>query len=99
LIVSLEGATVVHLGDGIIAEKSLREAGVLDASIDIGFFPFWFLTYPFGRRLIEGGFRPRHLFAVHIPPAHEVRLVREIGEFDPRAVPLVAPMEQHTVEL
>ena len=93
-VVTMGGATFLHLGDGIIAEKTLRAAGVLDRELDAAILPFWFLTYPSGRRLLEHGFarRPRRLFAVHIPPEHQRRLVDEVRAFDRRATPLVEPM-------
>lgn len=97
--IDLGGMSVLHLGDGIIAKRSLAAAGVLDRKVDVAFLPFWFLTYPFGQKLIGEGFRPRHVFAVHIPPAHERRLVDEIQRFDPGAVPMVAPMSVYDVEI
>lgn len=96
-LVYVGGLSVLHLGDGMIAERSLRSAGVLDEDIDVAFLPFWFLTYPFGRRLLSGGLAPRHVFAIHIPPAHERRLVAEVAAFAPEAVPLVDPMSRHHV--
>jgi L-ascorbate metabolism protein UlaG (beta-lactamase superfamily) len=97
LLVDLAGAAVLHLGDGMIAERALREAGVLDRSVDVAFVPFWFLTYPMGRRLMETALRPRHVFAVHIPPAHARRLVAAVAASDPAAVPLVEPMVRHSL--
>lgn len=94
-VVTVGGFTVVHLGDGIIAERSLRAAGVLDRRIDVALLPFWFLTYPFGQRLMTSAFRPVRVFAIHIPPAHQSRLTREIHEFDPGAVALVDPMARY----
>jgi L-ascorbate metabolism protein UlaG (beta-lactamase superfamily) len=98
-VVYLGGATLLHLGDGIIAEKTLRSAGVLDETIDAAFLPFWYLTYPAGRRVLEGGFsrRLRRIFAVHIPPAHEARLVEEVRRFDPHATALVTPMSRFLI--
>lgn len=98
-VVDLAGASVLHLGDGVISERSLGEAGVLDRPIDVAFVPFWFLTYPFGRRLMKTALRPGRVFAVHIPPAHERRLVADIEAFDPSAVPLVDPMSRHRVAI
>jgi L-ascorbate metabolism protein UlaG (beta-lactamase superfamily) len=95
LMVDVGGTTVLHLGDGVIAERSLREAGVLDRDIDIAFLPFWYLTYPFGRRLMESALHPGRVFAVHIPPQHQARLVEEIRAFDTTAVALVQPMARY----
>ena len=69
LMVGLGGVTILHLGDGVISERSLRSAGVLDRHIDVAFLPFWYLTYPFGRRLMESTLTPTRVFAVHIPTA------------------------------
>jgi L-ascorbate metabolism protein UlaG (beta-lactamase superfamily) len=99
LLVELEGASVLHLGDGVIAERSLRDAGVLERRIDVALVPFWYLTYPLGRRLMETALRPQRTFAVHIPPEHERRLVEAVGDFDPKAVPLVEPMSRHRLTI
>ncbi len=96
IVVRLGGGTVLHLGDGIIDEKSLREAGVVDETADVGFFPFWFLTYPFGKRLLQRGLRPRAVFAVHIRVSEREQLVNEIlaaGD----ALPLTEPLSRFRV--
>jgi L-ascorbate metabolism protein UlaG (beta-lactamase superfamily) len=99
LLVDLDGVTILHLGDGIIARRSLEKAGVLARHVDVAFLPFWYLTYPFGQALMREGLKPRRVFAVHIPPAHERRLVEEVRRFDPAAVALVTPMSTHLVEV
>jgi L-ascorbate metabolism protein UlaG (beta-lactamase superfamily) len=78
IVVNLDGRSVLHLGDGIIDEKSLRAAGVLDETADVGIFPFWFLTYPFGKRLLRRGLSPRAVFAVHIRVSEREQVVNEI---------------------
>ena len=93
---TLDGRSVLHLGDGIIDEKSLRAAGVLDGSIDVGVFPFWFLTYPFGKRLVEKTFRPRSIFAVHIRVAEREQVVSEIGAWID-ATPLIEPLSRYEI--
>jgi hypothetical protein len=96
-VVRLGGRTLLHLGDGIIDEKALRGAGVLDESIDVGVLPFWFLTYPFGRRLLQGGFRPAALFGAHIRVSEREQIVREI-EAMRGAVPLTEPLARYRIE-
>jgi L-ascorbate metabolism protein UlaG (beta-lactamase superfamily) len=96
LVVTLGGRTLIHLGDGIIDEKSLRAAGILDRTIDVGVLPFWFLTYPFGRRLVSNGFRPRSIFAVHVRVNEREKVAAEIASWID-AVPLLAPMESYEI--
>jgi L-ascorbate metabolism protein UlaG (beta-lactamase superfamily) len=96
IIVTMDGRTVIHLGDGIIDEKSLRAAGVLDRTLDIGVLPFWFLTYPFGKRLMSNGFRPRNIFAVHIRTHEREKIAGEIVSWID-AVPLLVPMETYEI--
>jgi hypothetical protein len=43
--------------------------------------------------------RPVNVFAIHIPPLHQARLVAEVHEFDPGAVPLLAPMSRHNLQV
>jgi L-ascorbate metabolism protein UlaG (beta-lactamase superfamily) len=95
-VVTLAGRTVMHLGDGIIDEKTLRAAGILERAIDVGVMPFWFLTYPFGRRLVGNGLRPRAIFAAHVRAHERERLAREIaGWID--AVTMVEPMARYEI--
>lgn len=96
LVVTLGGRSVIHLGDGIIDDKSLRAAGILDRTIDVGVLPFWFLTYPFGRRLISNGFRPRAIFAVHVRVNEREKVAAEIASWID-ATPLLVPMESYEI--
>lgn len=95
-VVTLGGRKLIHLGDGIIDEKALRAAGVIDKPIDVGVLPFWFLTYPFGRRLVSNGFRPRALFAVHVRLNEREKVSSEIASWID-ATPLLVPMERYDI--
>jgi L-ascorbate metabolism protein UlaG (beta-lactamase superfamily) len=97
LVVRLAGRSILHLGDGIIDEKALRAAGVLDETADVGVLPFWFLTYPFGKRLAERGFRPRARFVVHIRASEREQILNEIAAAN-GATPLIEPLSRHRVE-
>lgn len=97
-VVTLDGRSVVHLGDGIIDEKTLRRAQLLDAPIDVGVLPFWFLTYPFGKRLVARAFRPRAVFAVHIRLHEREQVVNEIESWIGDAVPLVEPLANYDID-
>ncbi len=90
-VATLDGRSVIHLGDGIIDEKTLRRAGVLDADLDVGVLPFWFLTYPFGKRLVARAFRPRAIFVCHVRVHERAQVEGEIGAWIEGAVPLVEP--------
>lgn len=95
-LVTLDGRRILHLGDGIIDEKSLRSAGVLDGGIDVGVFPFWFVTYPFGKRLVDKALRPRRIFAVHIPVDRREEVVAEIVSWID-ATPLIEPLSRYEI--
>ncbi len=97
-VVTIDGRAVVHLGDGIIDEKSLRRAGLLDSAVDVGVLPFWFLTYPFGKRLVARAFRPRAIFAVHIRVHEREQVVAEIESWIDDAVPLVEPLAVYRID-
>lgn len=97
VVVRLGGRSILHLGDGIIDEKTLRAAGVLDETADVAVLPFWFLTYPFGRRLMQRSLRPRATFAVHIRASEREQIVNEIASWSD-AVPLTEPMSCHRID-
>lgn len=97
LWVTLDGRQVVHLGDGIIDEKSLRRAGLIDTPIDVGVLPFWFLTYPFGKRLVARAFRPKAIFACHVRVHEREQVVNEIASWID-AVTLVEPLAVYDID-
>jgi L-ascorbate metabolism protein UlaG (beta-lactamase superfamily) len=97
-VVTLAGQSIVHLGDGIIDEKTLRRAGLLEGNIDVGVLPSWFLTYPFGKRLVARAFRPRAIFACHIRVHEREQVVSEIESWIKDAVPLVEPLAVYDVD-
>lgn len=91
-VVDTGGETFVHLGDGIIHEKTLDAAGVLDRDIDVGFLPFWYLTYPYGIRLVQGRFRLGRTFGIHIPPDQADDISARVAASFPSATPLITPL-------
>ena len=97
-VVTLEGRSIVHLGDGIIDEKTLQRAGLIDSAIDVGVLPFWFLTYPFGKRLVARAFRPRAIFACHVRLHEREQVVNEIASWMPDAVALVEPLAVYEID-
>ena len=96
-VVDVGGQSFMHLGDGIIHERTLDTAGVLDRRIDAGFLPFWYLTYPFGIRLVRHRLLVDRIFGVHIPPAQAADLEARIAETFPGATPLVDPLSRFNV--
>jgi len=91
------GASFLHLGDGIIDERTLDGVGVLDERIDAAFLPFWYLTHEYGKRLLEKRLHPRLVFAVHIPPPDQAGIESQIAGFMPDAVVLGRPMATYTI--
>jgi L-ascorbate metabolism protein UlaG (beta-lactamase superfamily) len=98
LVVTVDGCSVVHLGDGIIDEKTLRRAGLLASPpLDVGVLPFWFLTYPFGKRLVARAFRPRAVFACHVRVSERVQVVSEMSWLE-GVVALVDPLAVYEID-
>lgn len=96
VLVRLGDRSILHLGDGIIDEKALRAAGVPGEAADVGVLPYWFLTYPFGKRLLQQSLQPRATFAVHIRVGEREQIVNEIASWS-SAVPLTEPMSRHRI--
>jgi len=96
-VVHLGGRTVVHLGDGIIDRRALEAAGLLGGTVDVAVLPFWYFTYPLGRRLLVEDMRPRAAFAVHMPLARRAGLARAVAGSVDWAVPLVREMSTHEI--
>jgi len=93
------GAVFLHLGDGIIDERTLSAVGVLDERIDAAFLPFWYLIHEFGKRLMENRLHPGMVFAVHIPPPEQAAIESQIAAFMPDAVPLGRPLATYRIPL
>ena len=98
LIVDDGTLRTLHLGDGIIHEATLRRAGVLDVQIDVAFLPFWYLTYPFGRRLMRERFRPRAVMALHAPDDQRAGIVDAVRQTRPDAVVPVEPGQRFRLD-
>jgi L-ascorbate metabolism protein UlaG (beta-lactamase superfamily) len=97
LLVELGSLSLLHLGDGIIDHKALESAGVFENVIDACFLPFWYYTYPVGRRVTETRFRGREFFGIHIPPPQRPEIESAILDGFPDAIPLVEPLSTYTV--
>jgi len=97
MVIETDDRRVVHLGDGIIDERGLRENGILGLGLDVGVLPFWFFTYPYGRRLIKGPLRCKQMFGVHIPSTEADEIVAAMAESEPAAIPLLEPLETHPI--
>ena len=96
-VVYAGGVSVLHLGDGIIDERTLDAVGVLDEQLDAAFLPFWYLTHDYGKRLMENRLRPKQVFAVHIPPPRQALIESEVSAFMPAAIALVRPMATYRI--
>jgi len=98
LRVSVGGYQLLHLGDGIIDEKALSAAGVLDTPFDMAFLPFWYLTYPIGAALVRSRLQARRIFAVHIPPHRQVEIETVISADHAGVVAMTRSMAEYQVD-
>ena len=65
----VDGIKFLHIGDAEVIAENFAVHKLAKDRIDYAFIPYWFLTDAEGRRIVSEIIRPRHVIAMHIPPA------------------------------
>jgi L-ascorbate metabolism protein UlaG (beta-lactamase superfamily) len=85
-IFTVGGRKFLHIGDAEVSIENFALHNLPEEKIDYAFIPYWYLTYEEGRALIREHIRPRHIIAMHIPPAELTKQTREIQAAFPDAI-------------
>ena len=92
-IIEIDGKKLLHIGDADMTEENFSSFHLAQEEIDVAFIPYWYLLSSSGRSLVREQIRPKHILAVHIPPAEAVQVTEQLGKVYPDAVPFTRIME------
>lgn len=72
LLLTVDGMTLLLVGDGVVADESL--AGILDGeTVDIAVLPFPWVSLRRGVAFVDRVIRPKHILVNHLPlPASDI---------------------------
>lgn len=91
-IVTLGGKKVLHIGDSEATAEDFRRLQLAKESIDVALLPFWYLTDLESATLVKKYIHPKHIIAMHIPPAEADKWTRRIRDVFPDATIAAVPM-------
>jgi len=83
-VIEIGGLKFLHIGDADMTDENFEEFKLNEKGIDVAFIPYWFLLSKEGRDLVDSQFKPKHIVAVHIPPAEAAGLKKQLEDADPR---------------
>lgn len=85
-VVELGGTKFLHIGDADMTEENFSSLGLVEEKIDVAFVPYWFLLSKAGRTIVQNHIRPKHVIAVHVPPAQAAQVVEQVRQAYPGAL-------------
>ncbi|MDX2151286.1 MAG: MBL fold metallo-hydrolase [Bryobacteraceae bacterium] len=95
-IVRIGGVSFLHIGDAEPGAARFDLYELPKEKIDVAMVPFWYLTDPRGRTVVNTLIRPRQLVAFHLPPSEYDRWAPQILANYPKAVILRTPGSSHS---
>jgi L-ascorbate metabolism protein UlaG (beta-lactamase superfamily) len=73
--------TVLHAGDADPQADNFAGLRHLPA-VDAGVLPFWFVTSPANRQMVQAAIQPHHVLAAHLPPADAGLVASQLAGLD-----------------
>ncbi len=67
-LVDIGGVQFLHTGDADINKEDVGNFKIHQKEIDVGIFPYWFLTSEQGAENVKSLINPKWYIAIHIPP-------------------------------
>jgi len=92
-VIEVGGLKFLHIGDADMTDENFEAFGLDKLGIDVAFIPYWFLLSKDGRDLVDRQFKPKHIIAVHIPPAEAADLKKQLEATDPRVTAFTRILE------
>jgi L-ascorbate metabolism protein UlaG (beta-lactamase superfamily) len=79
-LITLEGRTLLHIGDTAMAPAEWQALGLPDEPVDFALVPYWYMTNASLADALIATVRPRHIIVLHQPrPDGESAAMREQG--------------------
>ena len=93
-VIEIGGMKLLHIGDADMTVENFATFNLAQEKIDIAFIPYWYLSSAEGRALVKEHFNPKHIIAVHIPPAEADEVVRQLKKDLPDATAFTKILEE-----
>jgi L-ascorbate metabolism protein UlaG (beta-lactamase superfamily) len=95
-VIEIGGKKLLHIGDADMTAENFAAFNLAAEKIDIAFIPYWFLASANGRALVKEQFNPKHIIAVHIPPAEATEVTEQLKKDLPDAVAFTRMLEERS---
>lgn len=95
-IVAVNGRKLLHIGDADMSEENFASFNLPGEAIDVAFIPYWFLLSEKGRGLVKNHIQPKHVIAVHVPPAEADSVSEQLRNVAPDVIVFTKTMESRT---
>lgn len=95
-IVAVDGKKLLHIGDADMTEENFASFALPAEAIDIAFIPYWFLLSEKGRALVKNHIQPKHVIAVHVPPAEAESVSEQLRNVAPDVIVFTKTLESKT---
>jgi L-ascorbate metabolism protein UlaG (beta-lactamase superfamily) len=95
-VIEIGGKKLLHIGDADMSVENFAPFDLANEKIDIAFIPYWFLSSAEGRALVKEQFAPKHIIAVHIPPADSEAVLNQLKKDMPEAVAFTKILEERS---
>lgn len=82
-LIDINGYSVLHVGDSHWPEatSALKNAQLLEASIDVAILPYWMLLDSSSKENLQQLIRPKWVIATHIPPDISTQQVEVLRQY------------------
>ena len=95
-VIEIGGKKLLHIGDADMTVENFSSLGIAAKGIDVALIPYWFLMSKEGRGLVKQQFNPKHIIAVHIPPAEAESVIKQLKNDLPEAVAFTKILEERS---
>ena len=93
-LITIGGKKLLHIGDADMTAENFSAFNLAQEKIDVAFIPYWFLISEQGRTLVREQFNPKHIIAVHIPPAEAEDIIAQLRKDIPDAISFTKILEE-----
>lgn len=93
-VIKIGGKKLLHIGDAETSAEIFGQFNLDKEEIDIAFIPYWFLLGSDGQKVVREQIKPKHIIAVHIPPAEAEKVTGQIRQAFPEAVAFTTMLEK-----
>lgn len=95
-LITIGGKKFLHIGDADMTAENFAAFNLAEEKVDVAFVPYWFLISEDGRKFVREQFNPKHIIAVHIPPAESQTVIDQLKKDLPEASAFTQILEERS---